>query len=92
MTHISPEMAVNQTVPLPVTVPTGGISTVASAVDMLIVGTFFPALLVPIGAVMFIFSTPQLRRRPVFILNVLAIVSALGLGGIIIYNVVCTHQ
>ena len=85
-------MANNQTLPLPATIPTGGISTVASAVDMLIVGTFFPALLVPIGAVMFVFSTPQLRRRPVFILNALAIAFALGLGGVIIYNVVRAHQ
>ncbi|KAI1795277.1 hypothetical protein LXA43DRAFT_1108278 [Ganoderma leucocontextum] len=79
-------MSANQTTSAP-TAPPGGISTVASAVDMLIVGTFFPALLVPIAAVLFFFSTPKLRPRPLFILNVLAIVFALGLGGIIIYNV-----
>lgn len=82
------KMSANQTTTTP-TDPSGGISTVASAIDMLIVGTFFPALLVPIAAVLFFFSTPKLRRRPLFILNVLAIVFALGLGGIIIYNVVC---
>lgn len=78
-------MSANQTTPA--LAPPGGISTVASAIDMLIVGTFFPALLVPIAAVLFFFSTPKLRRRPLFILNVLAIAFALGLGAIIIYNV-----
>ncbi len=54
-------------------------------VNLLVIETVFPTLLVPIAAGLFLFSTPELRRKPVFILNIVAIVLGLLLGSIAVY-------
>ena len=58
----------------------------AGNVNLLVVETVFPTLLVPITIGLFVFSTPKLRRKPVFILNIVAMVLGLVLGGISIYT------
>ena len=57
---------------------------VQEEVKWLVLMTTYTAFLVPIAAVLFFLSTPQLRGRPVFILNVctLAIGFAQGIIGI----------
>ncbi|KAI0705617.1 hypothetical protein C8Q76DRAFT_630402 [Earliella scabrosa] len=55
-------------------------------VTLLIIVSFLPALLVPTAAVLFFFSTPQIRQRPIFILNASALVVGMALGGQSIYN------
>ncbi|RDX48920.1 hypothetical protein OH76DRAFT_1404109 [Lentinus brumalis] len=54
-------------------------------VNLLVIETVFPTLLVPIAVGLFLFSTPELRRKPVFILNIIAIVLGLLLGSIAVY-------
>ena len=53
---------------------------------MLIIVTFFTALLVPIAVALFLFSDPPLRKKPVFICNVLAALLGLAYGGVGIYS------
>ena len=55
-------------------------------VNLLVVDTVFPTLLVPIAIGLFLFSTPELRRKPIFILNVVAILLGLIFGSIAIYS------
>ncbi|RPD58594.1 hypothetical protein L227DRAFT_576978 [Lentinus tigrinus ALCF2SS1-6] len=55
-------------------------------VNLLIIDTVFPVLLVPIGIGLFLFSTPELRRKPIFILNVVSIILGLAFGSIAIYS------
>ena len=60
--------------------PPPGLNYVAAiepSVSLLLVGTIGASMLVPVAAVLFSFSTRSIRRRPVFILNVVGI--ALGL-------------
>lgn len=52
----------------------------------LLLETTYSAFLVPIAVVLFFFSTPQLRRQPVFILNVCAIGLGIAQGITGIYN------
>ncbi|RPD76870.1 hypothetical protein L226DRAFT_459885 [Lentinus tigrinus ALCF2SS1-7] len=60
-------------------------SLLTSNVNLLVIETVFPTLLVPIAFGLFLFSTPELRKKPVFILNIFAIVLGLLLGSIAIY-------
>ncbi|KAI0705616.1 hypothetical protein C8Q76DRAFT_630340 [Earliella scabrosa] len=62
-------------------------AAIEASVNLLILASFLPGLLVPTAAVMFFFSTPELRRRPIFIVNALALVVGLVLGGQLIYTV-----
>ena len=57
-------------------------------VDLLIVETVFPTLLVPIAVCLFMFTKPEIQRKPVFILNVFSIMFGLVFGGIAIATVV----
>ncbi|KAM5530906.1 hypothetical protein V8D89_015438 [Ganoderma adspersum] len=52
----------------------------------LLLETIYAAFLVPIAVVLFFFSTPQLRRRPIFFLNVCALALGIGQGIIGISN------
>ena len=59
-----------------------------AAVNLLIIGAVFPAFLVPISIALIFFSTSAIRRKPVFIMNVLAVALGLAFGGVAIYNTV----
>ena len=52
----------------------------------LLLETVYSAFLIPIAVVLFFFSTPQLRRRPIFLLNVCALALGIGQGIIGISN------
>ena len=60
-------------------------------VDLLIVETVFPTLLIPIAVCLFMFTRPEIQRKPVFILNVLSIMFGLVFGGIAVAIVVSLH-
>ena len=87
----SSSLQMNQTVPSADSFPPPppGLNYVAAIVPsltFLLISTIWAALLVPITIVLFIFSTPSLRRTPLFILNVLSLASGLALGMISAYN------
>ena len=52
---------------------------------MLLIAAIFSSFLVPSAVVLFVFSTPALRRRPHFILNLCAIALGLTEGVMFIY-------
>lgn len=56
------------------------IAVVRPAVQSMIVAHTFLILLVPFLSALFYYSTPYTRRRPIFILNVLALVLAFSAG------------
>ena len=58
----------------------------AANVNLLVVETVFPTLLIPIAIGLFAFSTPELRRKPVFILNIVALILGLILGDVSVYT------
>ncbi len=58
------------------------------AVDLLIVETVFPTLLIPLAICLFMFTKPEIQRKPVFVLNVLSIMLGLVFGGIAVATVV----
>ena len=63
----------------------------------LLIATVFSSFLLPTGVVLFFFSTPALRRRPSFILNVCAVALGLTQGALtayvtVSYNFFCTSR
>ncbi|KAI0691630.1 hypothetical protein C8Q76DRAFT_758730 [Earliella scabrosa] len=74
------------TLPLPLTLPPAIQAQLDASVNLLVIWTFFPALLVPIAVALFLFSNPPLRKKPVFICNVLAVLLGLAYGGVGIYT------
>ncbi|KAI0351194.1 hypothetical protein OH77DRAFT_1358019, partial [Trametes cingulata] len=69
--------------------PPPGLNYVAAiepSLQLLLVGTVFASFLVPITIALFYFSTPRIRRQPIFILNVIAIALALTEGAVNTYN------
>lgn len=54
--------------------------------NLVVIGTVWASFLVPIAVALFFFSTPSMRRRPVFIMNVLAILFGLIEGAVNLYN------
>ncbi|RPD75857.1 hypothetical protein L226DRAFT_443216, partial [Lentinus tigrinus ALCF2SS1-7] len=61
-------------------------------VNILIVVTVFPALLVPIAVCLFMFTKPEIQRKAIFILNVLSVVLGFLCGGISIATVVSSRS
>ncbi|PIL26386.1 hypothetical protein GSI_12143 [Ganoderma sinense ZZ0214-1] len=59
---------------------------------MLLIAAVFSSFLVPSAIVLFVFSTPALRRRPHFILNLCAIALGLTQGSIFIYVTIMELQ
>ncbi|KAF8548013.1 hypothetical protein OG21DRAFT_816128, partial [Imleria badia] len=53
------------------------------SLNSIMIGHTFLTLLLPLLIALFYFSTPQSRRRPIFILNVIAIILAFTAGAII---------
>ncbi|PBK71345.1 hypothetical protein ARMSODRAFT_72742 [Armillaria solidipes] len=63
--------------------PPAGLNYLAAirpSLNMLILGTAWSSAMVPLLLALFLFSSPKLRRTPIFILNVLSISMGLCLG------------
>ncbi|KAJ7174278.1 hypothetical protein C8R46DRAFT_646887 [Mycena filopes] len=58
----------------------GYVDAIRPAFPFILILTVFAAMLVPLLIMMFALSTPQSRRGPIFILNILAISSGIFLG------------
>ena len=82
------------TIPIPENSPGGLDSEVVPVAALvpglkgLLIATVFSSFLVPTAVVLFVFSTPALRRRPSFVLNVCAIAFGLAQGTLTAYVVV----
>ncbi|KAG2125868.1 hypothetical protein BD769DRAFT_1628516 [Suillus cothurnatus] len=74
----------NVTIPLP---PPGTnyLATIALSIPFLLTGTVLSSFLIPILIAVLVFSTPQTRRHPIFVLNVLGLLLGLAQGAINIY-------
>ncbi|TFK83129.1 hypothetical protein K466DRAFT_272969 [Polyporus arcularius HHB13444] len=59
-------------------------------VNVLIVETVFPTVLIPLAICLFMFTKPEIQRKPIFILNVLSIMLGLVFGGIAIATMFLT--
>ncbi|RDX46050.1 hypothetical protein OH76DRAFT_1485832 [Lentinus brumalis] len=53
--------------------------------------TVFPTVLIPLAICLFMFTKPEIQRKPIFILNVLSIMLGLVFGGIAIATMVSRH-
>ncbi|KAJ7816262.1 hypothetical protein B0H13DRAFT_2460435 [Mycena leptocephala] len=60
----------------------GYVQAIRPAFAFILIPTVFSAMLVPLLIMLFALSTPQTRRGPIFILNVLAICLGITLGGL----------
>ncbi|KAF7332910.1 hypothetical protein MVEN_02396700 [Mycena venus] len=58
------------------------IPLIKPALYLLIAGTVWAAVLVPLFCVLLFFSTPQIRRQPIFLMNLFAIVMGLVVGAV----------
>ncbi|KAF9487796.1 hypothetical protein BDN71DRAFT_1404265 [Pleurotus eryngii] len=56
------------------------IEAIRPSVTMLMIGSVWSAVLVPLLCVLFFFSTKDLRRKPIFILNVCSILLGIAMG------------
>lgn len=72
----------------PLTLPPALQAQFDGAIDLVIVETVFPTLLIPIAVCLFMFTNPEIRRKPIFVLNVMSIMLGLVFGGITIATVV----
>ena len=65
----------------PLILPPALQTELGSIVDLLIIETVFPMLLIPVAIFLFSSTTPDVRRKPVFVLNVIDILLGLIFGG-----------
>ncbi|KAG2748603.1 hypothetical protein P692DRAFT_20857167 [Suillus brevipes Sb2] len=81
--HTSGKMS-NLTIPLP---PPGTnyLATLKLAIPWLVTGTVLSSLLIPILIALLAFSTPQTRRHPIFMFNILGVLLGLTQGALNIY-------
>ncbi|KAF7351319.1 hypothetical protein MSAN_01563400 [Mycena sanguinolenta] len=56
------------------------IAAIKPSVTLLMIGTVWCSMLIPLLVILFAFSSPSLRRRPLFILNVIAVLIGIVLG------------
>ena len=56
------------------------VAAIGPSLTFLLISTICTSMLVPITVVLFLFSTPALRRRPIFIFNVLSLAGGFGMG------------
>ncbi|KAF7330913.1 hypothetical protein MVEN_02430900 [Mycena venus] len=75
LTHSS-SMSATPTLPPGVTL----IAVITPSLNLLIIGTVWASALVPLLCVLLFFSTPQVRRQPIFIMNLLAVVTGIAIG------------
>ncbi|KAG1747107.1 uncharacterized protein EDB91DRAFT_68536 [Suillus paluster] len=69
---------------------TNYLATIQSSIPFLLTGTVLSSLLIPILIALLVFSTPDTRRHPNFVLNVLGILLGLAEGAVNIYLMVHT--
>ncbi|KAG0708237.1 hypothetical protein DFH29DRAFT_893849 [Suillus ampliporus] len=74
----------NATIPFP---PPGTnyLATLQVSIPFLLTGTVLSSFLIPILIALLVFSTPQTRRHPIFLLNVLGVLLGLAEGALNIY-------
>ncbi|KAG0708239.1 hypothetical protein DFH29DRAFT_893858 [Suillus ampliporus] len=74
----------NATIPFP---PPGTnyLATLQLSIPYLLTGTVLSSFLIPILIALLVFSTPQTRRHPIFLLNVLGVLLGLAEGALNIY-------
>ncbi|KAJ7693216.1 hypothetical protein B0H17DRAFT_839329, partial [Mycena rosella] len=68
--------------------PPPGLNYIAAlkpSVTLLMIGTVWSSMLIPLLIVLLLFSNPRLRRQPIFILNFIAVLAGIVLGIINIY-------
>ena len=68
------------------------VASIIPSLKSLLLATVFSSFLIPTAVVLFFFSTPILRRRPTFVLNVCAIVLGLVQGMLYMYFVVSRYS
>ncbi|KAF7351321.1 hypothetical protein MSAN_01563600 [Mycena sanguinolenta] len=56
------------------------IAAIKPSVTLLMIGTVWCSMLIPLLVILFAFSSPSLRRRPLFILNAIAVLIGIVLG------------
>ncbi|TFK35049.1 hypothetical protein BDQ12DRAFT_635510 [Crucibulum laeve] len=56
------------------------IAAIRPCLNLLIIGTVWSAVLIPILVALFFFSTKHLRRKPIFIFNVISILLGIAMG------------
>ncbi|KAJ7278118.1 hypothetical protein C8J57DRAFT_1060122 [Mycena rebaudengoi] len=61
------------------------IAAIKPSLTLLLIGTVWSSMLIPLLIVLLVFSTPGLRRQPLFILNLVAVLVGIILGIMIIY-------
>ena len=62
------------------------IAIIQPSLNFLVIATLFSAMLVPILVALFLFSTPSLRTKPIFILNVISVLFGMVQGTLAIYG------
>lgn len=74
----------NVSIPLP---PPGTnyLATLKLSIPWLLTGTVLSSLLIPILIALLVFSTPQTRRHPIFMFNMLGVLLGLAEGALNIY-------
>ncbi|KAG7093929.1 hypothetical protein E1B28_007564 [Marasmius oreades] len=72
--------AINPAFPPPPPEGLAYLAAIRPSLNLLMIGTVFTSLLVPIAVALFVFSTPSLRRKPIFILNVIAVLLGIAEG------------
>ena len=65
-------------------------SAIQEPLIILIIVACDSGILIPVLILLFFFSTPSLRRKPVFILNVVSVMFGIGVGCMTIFQAVCT--
>lgn len=64
---------------------TNYLATLDLAIPFLLTGTVLASFLIPILIALLVFSTPQTRRHPIFVLNILGIILGIAEGAVNIY-------
>ena len=62
------------------------IAVMEPSLNILLIGAILSSMLVPIIIVLFVFSNPALRRKPIFIFNALSLFVGIIHGILIIYG------
>lgn len=56
------------------------VKTITSSLTLLVIGAVWAAVLVPLLILLLFFSTPSLRRRPIFLMNLVSVSLGITLG------------
>ncbi|KAJ7155532.1 hypothetical protein C8R43DRAFT_1000275 [Mycena crocata] len=58
------------------------IALITPSLNLLIIGTVWAAALVPLLLVLLFFSTPDIRRQPIFLMNLFAVIMGIVIGAV----------